>query len=118
MPFIQQEAIRRVVEIGVAVKKKRAPQLKSTAAHELETGTPETMLKSAYPDLHVQRSPDQFFYTGMEDTMERDQDQIISKLQHRRMTEEPTIIVVDQLWLWIPNKGTTLTNTETHLETH
>jgi hypothetical protein len=54
----------------------------------------------------------------MDDTVERDQDQIISKVQHGRMTEEPTIIVVDQLWLWIPNKGTTLTNTETHLETH
>ena len=102
---------------------------------ELPAASSDGVLSVAYPDLHVRRTLDQYFYTGIEDTRARDADQVIYRVQDRRVQserwmqsargayEEPKIIVVDQLWLWILNKGLainqadiTVTDTGIHTE--
>jgi hypothetical protein len=53
--------------------------------------------------LHVRRSLDQFYYdTHLTD--KRDEDQGVykyTKLHQRHLKREPTIMMVDQLWLWV-----------------
>jgi hypothetical protein len=105
MPFIQQDTFHQTPQIGFVVKQNNISQSKSTATHGPETGVSQTM--QTYPDLHVRRTLDQYYYTTLKDTEERDKDQVIYRELRRRKAEEPKIIVVDQLWLWILNKGTT-----------
>jgi hypothetical protein len=71
-------------------------------------------LKNASRSLHPRRTLDQFYYYMLEDTEERDLDQVVerwvkridSRNQYRDMAEavssaDPNIFMVDQLWLWI-----------------
>jgi hypothetical protein len=95
MPFIE-----------IALQKNpHGPQLESPTTQELRSGTPDAILVQAYPNRHIRRTLDQYFYTGMEDTTVRDQDQVIYRVQRHLGKEEPKIIVVGQLWLWILNEG-------------
>jgi hypothetical protein len=68
-------------------------------------------------DLHCRRSLDQFMYTTLPDTSDRDKDQVFYK-RTKRMDDTPireidgydhgkdgSVLVVDQLWLWVLNEG-------------
>ncbi|KAF8539218.1 hypothetical protein BDD12DRAFT_737970, partial [Trichophaea hybrida] len=68
------------------------------------------------PPLHVRRTLDQFYYFSMKSTEERDRDQTISGESDELLRQntdthdmegiiDPTIIMVDQLWLWIIYHG-------------
>ncbi|KAH8586377.1 hypothetical protein B0O99DRAFT_644610 [Bisporella sp. PMI_857] len=104
MPFITLEAARRVSQFG-NLKNPHSPQLGSPATYGQRTGVPDTILTLAYPNLHIRRTLDQYFYTSLENTAARDNDQTIYRWHRQRFrNQEPKIIVVDQLWLWILNK--------------
>jgi hypothetical protein len=60
--------------------------------------------------IHPRRSLDQFFYSSLLDTRQRDEDQVISK-NTRESRGGTKMIMVDQLWLWlIDSHGTTPTD--------
>jgi hypothetical protein len=59
------------------------------------------------PSLQPRRSLDQYFYTHLESTSQRDGDQVVCR--YTRKMEEPKMFMVDQLWLWILNDGQYLT---------
>lgn len=57
--------------------------------------------------LHPRRSLDQYFYPNLNDTSSRDKDQVVWRSTEKALGG-PTMIMVDQLWLWvikIPSSG-------------
>lgn len=55
------------------------------------------------PLLQPRRTLDQYFYTHLESTSQRDADQVVYR--YTRGTSEAKMFMVDQLWLWILNEG-------------
>jgi hypothetical protein len=55
------------------------------------------------PPLQPRRTLDEYFYTHLESTLERDQDQVVYR--YTESSPQPKIFMVDQLWLWILNEG-------------
>lgn len=55
------------------------------------------------PPLQPRRTLDQYFYTHLENTSQRDADQVVYR--YTLGTSEAKIFMVDQLWLWILNEG-------------
>ncbi|KAH6989299.1 hypothetical protein BKA56DRAFT_575472 [Ilyonectria sp. MPI-CAGE-AT-0026] len=66
------------------------------------------------PPLHPRRSLDQFYYSSLSDTRERDADQTVSKWtgSQSKIAEDgrdeaerdSLIVMVDQLWVWVLNE--------------
>ena len=56
------------------------------------------------PPLQLRRTLDQYFYTHLASTSERDSDQVV--FRYTSQGPEPKMFMVDQLWLWILNDGT------------
>lgn len=54
------------------------------------------------PALHIRRTLDQYYYHMLENTHERDIDQVVSRWAHN-VIKQPrhNILMVDQLWLWV-----------------
>jgi hypothetical protein len=57
------------------------------------------------PPLQLRRTLDQYFYTHLLSTYERDTDQVVLRYTWNSQVMEPKIFMVDQLWLWILNGG-------------
>jgi len=55
--------------------------------------------------LQLRRTLDQYFYTHLASTYERDMDQVVLRYTQEGAGVEPKIFMVDQLWLWILNGG-------------
>jgi hypothetical protein len=53
--------------------------------------------------LQPRRTLDQYFYTHLESTFQRDADQVIYR--YTMGMSDAKIFMVDQLWLWILNEG-------------
>jgi len=64
----------------------------------------ESGVASTRPPLHIPTSLDQFFDLGLEDSSLYDSDQVVYRHQLKHQGR-PSILVVDQLWLWA-NSGT------------
>ena len=77
--------------------------------------------------MYTRITLDQFYYTTISDTEDRDQDQVLSRYLQARKEEasqrkkqetmkpqnkgekdemEESILAVDQLWLWVIDEGT------------
>jgi hypothetical protein len=67
--------------------------------------SPDASLIRAYlqksKGLHVRRTLDQWRYSMLSSTEERDMDQILSK--YGKDKSSPKVVMVDQLWLWMSN---------------
>jgi hypothetical protein len=64
-------------------------------------------LHQEYP-LHPRRTLDQFYY-GPLDTKRRDSDQVVYRYMKNVLEhEDPQLLMVDQLWIWILDGGRTL----------
>jgi hypothetical protein len=57
------------------------------------------------PPLQLRRTLDQYFYTHLWSTYERDTDQVVLRYTAADPGMEPKIFMVDQLWLWVLNGG-------------
>jgi hypothetical protein len=55
--------------------------------------------------FHPRRSLDQFFYSRLLDTTQRDNDQVVSKNTDWSQ-DGPNMVMVDQLWLWVIDPNT------------
>ena len=54
--------------------------------------------------LHIRRTLDQFYYYMLEDTARRDKVQVVDRWARRELNDQdPKVLMVDQLWLWIIN---------------
>ena len=53
--------------------------------------------------LHVRRTLDQSFYYTLADTSQRDSDQVVYRYMKDHMSDisKPSVLMVDQCWLWI-----------------
>jgi hypothetical protein len=56
------------------------------------------------PPLQLRRTLDQYFYTHLSNTDQRDRDQVVWRYT-RDAGVEPKIFMVDQVWLWVLDKG-------------
>lgn len=59
-----------------------------------------TQLNSGHP-LHLRRTLDQYYYMHSSNTLERDHDQVVTKHGPDPKGKNRSILMVDQLWLWI-----------------
>lgn len=52
------------------------------------------------PSLHIRRTLDQSYFLNLNDTSQRDQDQVVYRATrgHGSLTR---VVMVDQLWLWV-----------------
>jgi hypothetical protein len=56
--------------------------------------------------LQIRRTLDQYFYAHL-DTRKRDKDQVVYRYTRDKLgSSEPKLFMVDQLWLWVLNRGT------------
>ena len=56
--------------------------------------------------LQIRRTLDQYTYSTLDDTTSRDQDQVVFRYTRDHSSlNEPVILMVDQLWLWMINEG-------------
>jgi hypothetical protein len=53
------------------------------------------------PRLQPRRTLDQYFYTHLGSTRQRDKDQVMLRYTYRTPDTEPKLFMVDQLWVWI-----------------
>ncbi|KAK4446784.1 hypothetical protein QBC34DRAFT_356004 [Podospora aff. communis PSN243] len=53
------------------------------------------------PRLQPRRTLDQYFYTHLGSTRQRDKDQVVLRYTYRTPETEPKLFMVDQLWLWV-----------------
>lgn len=56
------------------------------------------------PPLHIRRTLDQYYFVTLDDTSQRDKDQVVYRgtLDQKRETKSQSrVVMVDQLWLWI-----------------
>jgi hypothetical protein len=54
------------------------------------------------PPLHMRRTLDQYYYYMLEDTRERDEDQVVTRWAEKQLkTSHYNILMVDQLWIWV-----------------
>lgn len=58
------------------------------------------------PRLQPRRTLDQYFYTHLGSTRQRDKDQVVLRYTYRTPDTEPKLFMVDQLWVWIISNRT------------
>ena len=58
----------------------------------------------ANPPLHIRRTLDQYYFATLDDTSQRDKDQVVyrgTKAGRNLHGRKTRVVMVDQLWLWI-----------------
>lgn len=58
----------------------------------------------ADPPLHIRRTLDQYYFATLDDTSQRDKDQVVyrgTKAGQSLHSHGTRVVMVDQLWLWI-----------------
>lgn len=56
------------------------------------------------PPLHIRRTLDQYYFATLDDTSQRDKDQVVyrgTKAGQSHHSHGTRVVMVDQLWLWI-----------------
>ncbi|KAK8102512.1 hypothetical protein PG984_015658 [Apiospora sp. TS-2023a] len=76
-------------------------------AEQMDYEADERLLRDfvkADPPLHIRRTLDQYYFVTLDDTSQRDKDQVVYRgtLDKKRETKSQSrVVMVDQLWLWI-----------------
>ncbi|KAI1383116.1 uncharacterized protein F4822DRAFT_435048 [Hypoxylon trugodes] len=60
---------------------------------------------------HKPMTIDQYYYPTIADTDKRDNDQVLSKFLKQEEQDEKTVLMVNQLWIWIIDEKTIITAT-------
>lgn len=60
----------------------------------------DTEGRASEPSLHVRRTLDQSYFLNLNDTSQRDQDQVVYRATQGR-GNLTRVVMVDQLWLWV-----------------
>ncbi len=76
-------------------------------ADEMDYEADERLLRDhvkADPPLHIRRTLDQYYFATLDDTSQRDKDQVVyrgTKAGRSLHSHDTRVVMVDQLWLWI-----------------
>ncbi|RYO91624.1 hypothetical protein DL766_003197 [Monosporascus sp. MC13-8B] len=76
-------------------------------ADEMDFEADERLLREyvkADAPLHIRRTLDQYYFVTLDDTSQRDKDQVVyrgTKAGHSLPSDTTRVVMVDQLWLWI-----------------
>ncbi|RYP20955.1 hypothetical protein DL765_002492 [Monosporascus sp. GIB2] len=76
-------------------------------AEEMDFEADERLLREyvkADAPLHIRRTLDQYYFVTLDDTSERDKDQVVyrgTKAGQSLPSDTTRVVMVDQLWLWI-----------------
>ncbi|KAK8099527.1 uncharacterized protein PG998_012768, partial [Apiospora kogelbergensis] len=64
------------------------------------------------PPLHIRRTLDQYYFVTLDDTSQRDKDQVVYRgtLDKKWNISQSRVVMVDQLWLWILDGNTIITS--------
>jgi hypothetical protein len=57
------------------------------------------------PPLQIRRTLDHYFYSNLDSTSRRDNDQVIQRYTANFVDVDPKMFMVDQLWLWVLDDG-------------
>ncbi|KAK7917394.1 hypothetical protein PG985_011002 [Apiospora marii] len=85
-------------------------------AEQMDYEADERLLRDfvkADPPLHIRRTLDQYYFVTLDDTSQRDKDQVVYRgtLDKKRETKSQSrVVMVDQLWLWILDDNTIITS--------
>ena len=77
------------------------------AFEEMDYESDERLLRDhvqAEPPLHIRRTLDQYYFATLDDTSQRDKDQVVyrgTKAGRSLHSRNTRVVMVDQLWLWI-----------------
>ncbi|RYP76729.1 hypothetical protein DL769_003560 [Monosporascus sp. CRB-8-3] len=85
-------------------------------ADEMDYEADERLLRDhvkADPPLHIRRTLDQYYSPTLDDTLQRDKDQVVyrgTKAGRSLHSRNTRVVMVDQLWLWILDDNTIITS--------
>lgn len=74
---------------------------------EMDYDSDERLLRDhvkAEPPLHIRRTLDQYYFSSIDDTSQRDREQIVNRgteAEWRLYGRNKSVVMVDQLWMWI-----------------
>lgn len=72
-------------------------------AEEIDYAADEKLLRekvNIHSPLHVRRTLDQYYFLTLDNTSERDRDQVVYR-GTRSLSSTTRVVMVDQLWMWI-----------------
>ncbi|KAM0813428.1 hypothetical protein AB5N19_13422 [Seiridium cardinale] len=81
-------------------------------AEEMDYEADEVLLRENVdrkPPLHIRRTLDQYYFLTLDNTSERDRDQVVYRGTISRSLST-RVVMVDQLWLWILDDNTIITS--------
>ncbi|KAF7533567.1 hypothetical protein G7054_g6956 [Neopestalotiopsis clavispora] len=81
-------------------------------AEEIDYAADEKLLRekvNTHPPLHVRRTLDQYYFLTLDNTSERDRDQVVYR-GTRSLSSTTRVVMVDQLWMWILDDNTIITS--------
>ena len=70
---------------------------------EMDCESDERLLRDhvkAEPPLHIRRTLHQYYFATLDDTSQRDKDQVVHR-GTKSGRSNTRVVMVDQLWLWI-----------------
>ncbi|RYP58440.1 hypothetical protein DL770_010426 [Monosporascus sp. CRB-9-2] len=79
-------------------------------AEEMDYEADERLLRDHVktdPPLHIRRTLDQYYFVTLDDTSQRDKDQVVYR---GTKAGDTRVVMVDQLWLWILDDNTIITS--------
>ncbi|KAK8073492.1 hypothetical protein PG994_004391 [Apiospora phragmitis] len=84
-------------------------------AEQMDYEADERLLRDyvkADPPLHIRRTLDQYYFVTLDDTSDRDKDQVVYRgtLDKTKNRTQRRVVMVDQLWLWILDDNTIITS--------
>ncbi|KAK6221966.1 hypothetical protein LQW54_001186 [Pestalotiopsis sp. IQ-011] len=111
----KDEAINRNKEPRVKRRQYLARYLFAVArmAEEIDYSADEKLLREkvdihSQSPLHVRRTLDQYYFLTLDNTAERDRDQVVYR-GTRSLDSTTRVVMVDQLWMWILDDNTIIT---------
>ncbi|ETS77767.1 hypothetical protein PFICI_09829 [Pestalotiopsis fici W106-1] len=81
-------------------------------AEEIDHAADEKLLRhkvNNHSPLHVRRTLDQYYFLTLDNTSERDRDQVVYR-GTRSLSLTTRVVMVDQLWMWILDDNTIITS--------
>ncbi|KAK7973144.1 hypothetical protein PG988_007278 [Apiospora saccharicola] len=124
LPYMHWETSSRRAKMVEVINetighKKKDPalvDLTKKLAEQMDYEADERLLRDfvkADPPLHIRRTLDQYYFVTLDDTSQRDKDQVVYRgtLDKKRETKSQSrVVMVDQLWLWILDDNTIITS--------
>ncbi|KAI9868593.1 MAG: Ankyrin repeat and death domain-containing protein 1A [Trichoglossum hirsutum] len=109
MPYIHWGTKKGLLDLKRFIKNESAVKKQTSEEQQVEgilgVKNPMEELIRAYlgvkHPLHIRRTLDQYHYYTLQDTDNRDNDQVPSRYFRKNKLDDMEVLMVDQLWLWV-----------------